>query len=88
MLSSSVHALSLNDDKISLVELATNQVLATLSSENEDISTFVVSPNELLVAAAYKNGLVRIFKLPDLDLDFVPESFSQMDCHKVFKLTN
>ena len=80
------YALALNDDKVSLVEIGNNQVIGNLQQQSEDITTFAVSPNQQILATGNKNGLVRIFQLPDLSVE--PEAFKRMECSKVFKLTN
>ena len=41
-----VHALAMNDLKVTLYNLETSQVESTHTQENEDISTFALSPNE------------------------------------------
>ncbi len=48
------HALALNDLKVTLFNLRTSQVVSTLEQENEDISTFALSPNQQILATANK----------------------------------
>jgi len=48
------HALALNDLKVTLFNLRTSQVISTLEQENEDISTFALSPNQQILATANK----------------------------------
>ena len=48
------HALALNDLKVTLFNLRTSQVVATLEQENEDIATFALSPNQQILATSNK----------------------------------
>ena len=41
-----IHALSMNDLKVTLYNIQNSQVEGTHVQENEDISTFALSPNE------------------------------------------
>lgn len=79
-------AIAVNDMKVCLFELASNQLLSTLSHENEDVSTFAVSPNQQWLATSNKNSLIRVYRLPQLPEDAA--SFSEMECLKTFKTTN
>jgi len=40
------HALGMNDMQVTLFNLKTMQVLGTLKQENEEISTFALSPDQ------------------------------------------
>ena len=77
------YAISAYDLKVRVVELQTSQVIATLEQENEDISTFALSPNERLFATANKNNLIRIYEMPE-----TLSEFGRMECVKVFKTDN
>ena len=80
------HALALNDLKVTLFNLRTSQVLSTLEQENEDISTFALSPNQRYLATANKNFLIRLFEMPDISAEgFDPVEFKKMECFKMFK---
>jgi len=80
------HALALNDLKVTLFNLRTNQVLSALEQENEDIGTFALSPNQRYLATANKNFLIRLFEMPDTSLEgFDPAEFKKMECFKMFK---
>lgn len=48
------HALSMNYMKISLLDIQDFKLLASLVQENEDISTFALSPNQEYLATANK----------------------------------
>ena len=60
--------------------------MGTLSVENEDISTFAISPNQAYLATSTKNSLIRVYKLPTLP--DAASSFSEMECIKTFKTPN
>ena len=80
----------MNDLKVTLIDLKTSQAVGTLVQENEDISTFAVSPNEEWLATSNKNFLIRIFKMPKRNEDgfFNGSEFSSMECVKLFKTQN
>ena len=46
VLSDEKHALSLNDNKICIIDLSSGKVRATFEHENEEIVTFCLPPNE------------------------------------------
>ena len=83
------HALALNDLKVTLFNLRTSQALSTLKQENEDISTFALSPNQHYFATSNKNFLIRLFYMPDISSDgFDPSEFGKMECFKILKTPN
>lgn len=95
ILKDETHAVAINDLKISLYNTRTSQLVGTLQQENEDISTFAVSPNQQFLAVSTRNFLIRIYRLPDLSSltlqsieDFNPSNFSKMECMKMFKTPN
>lgn len=61
LLKDRVHALALNEDKITLFNTATGDLIGNLAIENEEILQFAVSPNFELLAASNKTGLLRVF---------------------------
>jgi len=84
------HSLSMNDHRVTLFDFKTGRVVGTLAQQNEDITTFALSPNEELLATANKNFLIRLFKLPQRKEDglFDGEEFSKMECLTMFKTPN
>ena len=46
VLKDEVHALAMNDLRVSLFNLRSSRVLGIHAQENEDISTFALSPNQ------------------------------------------
>ena len=81
-------ALCLNDHTISVLEIFTNQVLASHSQLNEDISTFSLSPNQQVLATANRNNLVRVYQMPFSDGEFDLEAFGKMECLNAMKTQN
>ena len=79
------HALGMNDMQVTLFNLKTMQVLGTLKQENEEISTFALSPDQQYLATSNKSDLIRIFKMPEA-LSY--ENFSKIECFSTFKTTN
>lgn len=76
-------ALSMNDNKVSLLDIQDFKLLASLVQENEDISTFALSPNQEYLATANKQSLIRVF-----NFSMEPQEFSKMECQKVFRTPN
>lgn len=85
MMKDEEHALGMNDMSVTLFNLKQMQVLGTLKQENEEISTFALSPNQQYLATANKSALIRVFKMPEaLSL----QNFSKMECVCSFRTPN
>lgn len=68
-------AFAQNNSQISLIVLSTGKVAGKVAQDNEDIVNFAVSPNCKLLAATFKNHMVRVYNLGDLHtLDWKPEN--------------
>lgn len=68
-------AFAQNNVQISLVETSSGKVVGKVAQENEDIINFALSPNCKLLAATFKNHLVRVYSLGDLHAkDWKPEN--------------
>lgn len=68
-------AFAQNNSEVSLIAVSTGKVVGKVSQENEDIINFTVSPNYKLLAATFKNHLVRVYSLGDLNsLNWKPEN--------------
>lgn len=71
-------AFAQSNSEISLLSVEAGKVVGSIKHENEDIVNFAVSPNNKLLAATFKNHLVRIYTLGDLQTpDWKPESVLQ-----------
>ena len=78
VLKDEIHAITMNDLELSLINMKTSTLIATHKQTNEDIATFLVSPNEQLIATSNRNYMIRVFKLD-------VENFANMECLKMFK---
>lgn len=85
LLKDEMHALAMNDQKVTLFNLRNMKVLGTLAQENEEISTFAISPNQQYLATSNRSALIRIFKLPER---LENQDFSKLECISTFKTAN
>jgi hypothetical protein len=59
-------AFAQNNSEVSLIAVNTGKMVGKVAQDNEDIINFTVSPNCKLLAATFKNHLVRVYSLGEL----------------------
>jgi WD40 repeat protein len=79
------HALGMNEQKVTLFNLRNMKVIGTLAQENEEISTFALSPNQQYLATSNRSALIRIFKMPEV---VESHDFSKLECVGTFRTPN
>ena len=53
----------MNDNRVSIFELESGNLITTLFEEEEEILTFAVSPNLKYIATSNKTYMVRVYSL-------------------------
>lgn len=53
----------MNDNRVSIFELESGNLITTLFEEEEEILTFAVSPNMKYIATSNKTYMVRVYSL-------------------------
>jgi len=72
------HAFGLNNNKVARIEVETGDMKGLLGDEEEDILTIALSPNNKFLATSNKNYLIKVYKLPEQEIEeWKPEVMQQ-----------